>query len=72
MTDGRVDEIRFPHSCNGKIIVISSDDEGGCQSSGVVARDISREMAEETDTLALQQVSVLPSQIWSKSDSDSS
>ncbi|KAF1793599.1 hypothetical protein GQ600_19152 [Phytophthora cactorum] len=36
MTDRRVNEIRFPHSCNGKIIVISSDDEGGGQSSGVV------------------------------------
>ncbi|KAE8976066.1 hypothetical protein PR002_g25416 [Phytophthora rubi] len=67
MTDGRVIEIRFPHSCGGEIIDISSDESTAdppASPKQAPARDVSQQMAAETDTLALQQVSVLPSKIW--------
>uniref|UniRef100_H3GKY8 MULE transposase domain-containing protein n=1 Tax=Phytophthora ramorum TaxID=164328 RepID=H3GKY8_PHYRM len=68
MTDGRVLEIRFPHSCNGEVIVISSDDSSSGESPLASRRpppqDVTQQIDDETDALALQQVAAPPSQIW--------
>ncbi|KAG6610332.1 Retrotransposon protein [Phytophthora cinnamomi] len=75
MTDGTVNEKRFPHRCDStrrelslvKIIVISDgslDRETLSTTRTTMPGDMSQQMVYETDELVLSQVSTPASQIW--------
>ncbi|OWZ19629.1 hypothetical protein PHMEG_0006081, partial [Phytophthora megakarya] len=78
MANGSVKEKRFPHTCGAtprpvpaastpagaEIIEISDDSSENPATPPSVPEDMSHQMANETDALAIQYISSAPSQIW--------